>query len=69
MYCWPPLPLIYIEEGESPFIIIIIVLFSLYLSSWRKSTRIHEETPGEVMKGKEDIFIGSLLLRDTRVHS
>jgi hypothetical protein len=20
MYCWPPLPLIYIEEGESPFI-------------------------------------------------
>jgi hypothetical protein len=25
LYCWPPLPLIYIEEGESPSFIIIIV--------------------------------------------
>jgi hypothetical protein len=24
MYCWPPLPLIYIEEGESHFTILIL---------------------------------------------
>jgi hypothetical protein len=39
MYCWPPLPLIYIEEGECPFIM-VIMLFSLYLSS--RSTSLLE---------------------------
>jgi hypothetical protein len=24
MFCWPPLPLMYIEEGESRFIILIL---------------------------------------------
>jgi hypothetical protein len=53
MYCQPPLILIYIEEGKSTFfIIIVIVLFSLYSSSWSELLGIMRKPYEKLRKGK-----------------
>jgi hypothetical protein len=45
VYCWPPLPLIYIEEGESPFFHSLIVVHLVFRDG---ALGFHEETLGRM---------------------